>query len=96
MNMKNILYSSLLILLLSTFTGCGSQATDYRVNANTAVSIALEHADLTADDVTGLHTEHDIDKQMPYYEVEFYHDYTKYEYDIHAETGEIISFDKDN
>lgn len=66
------------------------------ISKEEAETIALEHAGLTADKVTRLHTEYEIDDRVPMYEVQFYYDHWEYDYDIHAETGEILSFDKDD
>ncbi len=65
------------------------------ISRSDAESIALGHAGLSPEDVQGLRTEYEIDDRVPEYSVEFYHERTEYEYEIHAETGEIISFDKD-
>lgn len=61
-----------------------------------AQSIALEHAGLTADQVTYLRTEYEIDDGVPQYEVEFHHDRWEYDYEIHAETGDVLSYDRDD
>lgn len=61
-----------------------------------AQQIALEHAGFTADQVTGLQVRYEIDDRIPEYEVEFRVDRMEYDYTIHAETGEILSFDMDN
>ena len=61
-----------------------------------AQEIALKHAGFTADQVERLRTEYEIDDRVPQYDVEFYVDQWEYEYEIHAESGDIISFDKDN
>ena len=61
-----------------------------------AEAIALEHAGLTADQVTGLRTGYEIDDGIPEYDVEFRVGRTEYDYTIHAETGEILSFDMDD
>lgn len=61
-----------------------------------AQSIALEAAGLTADSVTGLRTEYEVDDGVPLYEVQFYHENTEYDYTIHAQTGEILSYDVDD
>lgn len=60
-----------------------------------AAEIALNHAGLTADQVQYLHTEYEIDDRIPQYDVQFYMDRMEYEYEIHAETGEILSSDRD-
>ena len=56
----------------------------------------MEHAGFTADQVKGLRTEFDQDDGIPEYSVEFYADGWEYDYEIHAETGKILEWDKDN
>ena len=60
-----------------------------------AVAVALNHAELTKEQVTRLHAEYDLDDGVPTWEVDFEHDRIEYEYEIHAETGEILSYDAD-
>lgn len=60
-----------------------------------AKALALEQAGLTADQVTRLEVEYEIDDGMPRYEVQFRYDGWEYDYEIHAETGKILSFDRD-
>ena len=66
-----------------------------RLTAAQAKAIALEHAGITADAIRFLRVEFDFDDGNPRYEVEFVSDSWEYEYDIHAETGAILSFEKD-
>lgn len=61
-----------------------------------AQAIALKHANLTADQVSRLHTEFEIDDRIPHYDIQFHHESWEYEYEIHGETGDILSFDKDD
>lgn len=61
-----------------------------------ALEIALAHAGVPADQAQYLYTEYEIDDRIPQYDVQFYADGIEYEYEIHAETGEILSFDRDN
>ena len=60
-----------------------------------ATAIALADAGFTADQVTRLRTEFDYDDGRPEYEVDFHQGGYEYDYEIHAETGVIISKDKD-
>ena len=60
-----------------------------------AEAIALEHAGLTADQVSFLHSEYEIDDGVSQYDVEFYHENLEYNYEIHALTGQILEFEKD-
>lgn len=95
--MKSRFFISILFaaFFFITTTACGSRTSEHRLEASEAEIIALEHAGFTSDEVTGLHTEYDIDHAIPEYEVQFYQDHLEYEYHIHSETGEIIYFDKE-
>ena len=66
-----------------------------KLSAAEAKSIALAHAGLTAGQVKGLRAEYDRDDGRPEYEVEFRVGPTEYEYEIHAETGKILSWEKE-
>ena len=66
-----------------------------KLSADEAKAIALKHAGLTADQVKGLRAEYDRDDGMPEYEVEFRVGNWEYDYEIHAETGKILSWDKE-
>ena len=67
-----------------------------RLTKEQAEDVALKHAGFTADQVKGLKSELDIDGGFVHYEVEFRVGQWDYEYDIHAETGAVLSFEKDN
>ena len=71
-------------------------ATTAPVTREEAEAIALDHAGLTADQVTGLRTEYEIDDGIPRYEVQFRHDRWEYDYEINANTGELLSWDRDD
>lgn len=61
-----------------------------------AQKIALDHAGFTAEQVKQLHTEYEIDDGIPQFDVEFHQGDWEYEFEIHAETGKILSYDKDH
>lgn len=61
-----------------------------------AQQIALDYLGFTADQVTRMHTEYEIDDGIPEYDVQFFRGDWEYEFEIHAETGKILSFDKDH
>ena len=65
------------------------------LTAEDAKAIAVEHAGLIGQQVSRLRAEYEIDDGVPQYDVEFYHDGIEYSYEIHAETGQILSFEKD-
>lgn len=60
-----------------------------------AIAIALKAASLAENQVTRLKTEFDYDDGIPEYDVEFTHGGWEYEYEIHAESGNILRSDKD-
>lgn len=61
-----------------------------------AERIALDHLGFTADQVTRMHTEYEIDDDIPQFDVEFHEGDWEYEFEIQAEDGRILSFDKDH
>ena len=65
------------------------------LTASAAEDIALAHAGLAREEVTRLYTQRDYDDGIYQYEIQFWKDRLEYEYEIHAETGRILSFDKD-
>lgn len=66
-----------------------------KIDPSKAKSIALAHAGLTEAQVKGLRAEYDRDDGRPEYDVEFRMGNMEYEYEIHAETGKILSWDKE-
>ena len=93
-----ILFAALLLTGCVTYTGQPldpSAPTEKALSAEDAKAIALEHAGLTTEQVTGLRAEYDRDDGSPQWEVEFRVDRTEYDYTIHAETGKILEWDKD-
>ena len=66
------------------------------LTAEEAQAIALAHGGFTPDQVSFLRTEPELWDHVPHYDVEFREGYWEYEYEIHAETGEILSFEKDD
>ena len=61
-----------------------------------AEKIALDYLGFTADQVTRLRTEYEIDDGLPQFDIEFYQGDWEYEFEIHAESGQILSYDKDH
>ena len=61
-----------------------------------AEKIALDHLGFTADQVTRLRTEYEIDDGLPQFDIEFHQGDWEYEFEIHAENGQILSYDKDH
>lgn len=61
-----------------------------------AQQIALDYLGFTADQVTRLHAKYEIDDRIPQFDVEFLQGDWEYEFEIHAENGQILSYDKDH
>ncbi len=60
-----------------------------------AADIALKHANLTEKQTRRLHCTQKFDDGRQIYDVKFWKEYTEYEYEIDALTGEIIEFEID-
>ena len=78
----------------STNTGSNSGSA---ITADQARQIALNHAGLSASQVTFLRSALDWENGRQVYEVEFYStsNYTEYDYEIDASTGAVLSYDYD-
>lgn len=66
-----------------------------KISADEAKAAALKHAGLTEAEVTGMDVDLDRDNGVLKYEIDFHHGGIEYDYDIDAESGNIISADKD-
>ena len=66
---------------------------DY-IGVDKAREIVLNHAGLNSSDVRFSKVELDIDYHIATYEIEFYHDYYEYDYEIDAVTGEILKYER--
>ncbi len=70
-------------------------ATQDKIAAADAKSIALAHAGLSDKKVSFIKVEMDNDDGVSKYEIEFYFEGYEYEYDINSKTGEIIKHEKE-
>ena len=66
------------------------------VTKEKAEQIALDHLGLSKNQVTRLHTDYEIDDGIGHYDVQFRSGDWDYEFEIHAETGKILSCDRDS
>ena len=66
------------------------------ITRDEAERIALDYAGFTADSVTRLRTEYEIDDGVPQYDIQFFEGDWEYEFEISAGDGRILSFDKDH
>lgn len=66
-----------------------------KITADDAKATALKHAGLTESDVTNITVDLDRDDGILKYEIDFYSGGIEYDYDVNAETGYVISADKE-
>ena len=64
-----------------------------KITIDQAKEIALNHAKLTAEQVSFIRTESEFDDGIEKYNIEFYYNNQKYDYDINAVNGQIIQYD---
>ena len=67
-----------------------------KISRDEAKSIALKHAGIDEKNITGLDIDLDRDNGSLEYEIEFHSGGMEYDYDINAQTGEIINSHKEN
>lgn len=60
-----------------------------------ALDIALAHAGATASSAARVKVEFEFDDGVAHYDVEFYVGNIEYDYKIHASTGDILSYDRE-
>ena len=65
------------------------------LSAEEATAIALNHAGLTAEQVTALKVQREMDDGVAQWEVEFRCGDYEYDYTIHAQTGKILERERD-
>ena len=82
------------LLLGNTDNTVGSASEKAYIGRDNALTIALNHAGVSASDVTHYEIEMDYDYVIVY-EIEFYYNNIEYDYEINALTGDIIEYDRD-
>ena len=66
------------------------------ITLDEAKNIALTNANLTEDAVQFLRTEQEYDDGVLVYEIDFTHGDFEYDYKINANTGDVVSYDRDS
>lgn len=66
-----------------------------KLTKDEAKAIAVKDAGLTLSQVSRLRAQYEIDDGVRQYDVEFSYNGFEYSYEIHADTGKILSFEKD-
>lgn len=69
--------------------------TQNTISSDEAKQIALQHANLSDNQVTFIKVSQDYDDGIHIYEVEFYYNNREYNYDINAINGTILSYEQD-
>ena len=77
-------------------TNNGNNTATASIPLDEAKNIALTHANLTEDTVSLLRTEQEYDDGVLVYEIDFTHGDFEYDYKINANTGEVVSYDRDS
>ena len=80
----------------SSTNGSTNNATTASITVDEAKNIALTHANLTEDTVSLLRTEQEYDDGVLVYEIDFTYDTYEYDYKIDANTGDVVSYDRDS
>lgn len=69
--------------------------TQNMISSDEAKQIALQHANLSDNQVTFIKVSKDYDDGIHIYEVEFHYNNREYNYDINAINGTILSYEQD-
>ena len=77
-------------------TGSQAPGAPQTLTEQEILAIALTHAGFAEDEVRALRVEPELWDRIPHFDVEFTVGRWEYEYEIHAETGAILSFDRDD
>ena len=78
-----------------SYSNSQSSSTQNLISSDEAKNIALQHANLTDNQVTFIKVSKDYDDGIHIYEVEFHYNNREYNYDINAINGTILSYEQD-
>lgn len=73
----------------------GNSNETVKISIEEAKNIALKHANLTADEVEFRKVELDLDDGIKKYDIKFYYNNIEYDYEIDANTGDIVSYERE-
>ena len=76
----------------TTLTSTGTASQSAYIGSDAAQAAALQHAGVSASDASMLRTTFDYEDGRMVYEVEFRAGQTRYDYDIDAATGDVVSY----
>ena len=94
-NIKNCAALLLACMSVFPFAGCSAGNTN-GLTREAAQEVVLNHAGFTEEEVKWLWTKYDRFERVPHYDVQFRQGRLEYEYEVHGETGEILSVDVDD
>ena len=80
----------------STVNQTGTASAKGYIGVDDAKTAAYAHAGVSASDVLYVETDFDSEHGVMVYEVEFYAGNVEYEYDINAQTGEVVKYEQQN
>ena len=80
---------------LDSFTSTGTASQSAYIGSDAALSAALRHAGVSSSSATLLKSQFDYEDGRMVYEVEFLAGQTKYEYDIDASTGDVVTYQQE-
>ena len=80
----------------SSVSQTGTASSKAYISVDDAKSAAYAHAGVSASDVTFVKTDFDSEHGVMVYEVEFYAGSGEYEYDINAQTGEVVKYSRES
>lgn len=66
-----------------------------KISKEQAKEIALKHSNLTADEAKFGKVELDLDDGIQKYDIKFYYNNIEYDYEIDANTGDIVSYERE-
>ncbi|MFV0556074.1 MAG: PepSY domain-containing protein [Lactovum sp.] len=90
---KKLIITLLTLSSFTVLTACGNNST--KITASEAREIAIKHAGESESDAQFIRTKLDREDGNKVYDVEFYIGATEYDYEIDADSGDVISYDSD-
>lgn len=90
--MKKIMVLLTVVIMICSFAACSGGEV---ISKDDAIAKAIEHSGIPKEDISFSKAEYDVDDGRKIYEVELRVRGLEYDYEIDAQTGEIIKYDGD-
>lgn len=101
-NKKKLIIGTSIVTFIAVGLGVSTVTFVYnKAKSNTnyteeqAKEIALKHANLKSDQVRFVRSELDYDDKIQTYDIEFYFNNIEYNYEIDANTGNVLSYEQE-